>query len=418
MEQEHKSSTPRSGENRSRSASGSQSRSGGSSSGGRSAPRRSRRRSVGARISGALLYVLFVIGISAVLATVGWIWAGDVLALNKAEHTASITLPDTIFTSTEVEVKTTDADGVETVSKKTVEVADMDYVADLLAENGLIEYKFLFKLFARFTGAAEELSAGTYELNTNMDYRALLINLGRSSATRAVVEVTIPEGYTLDQIFALLESRGVNTVAELENMAATWDYKFSWLQGKVPLGDYHRLEGYLFPDTYQFYTGEDPKYVLNKMLVNFNSKMRDFMSSIEEQGRTLHEVVTVASMIEKETDGEDQKNIASVIYNRLKNDGGGTMGYLQIDATLAYINGGNVPTEADKSIDSPYNTYLYPGLPAGPISNPGMAALYAAVSPAETGYYYYALGDDNVHHYFKTYQGFLDFLASQERYGR
>ena len=87
---------------------------------------------------------------------------------------------------------------------------------------------------------------------------------------------------------------------------------------------------------------------------------------IWDSGRSIHEIIIVASMIEKETDGTDRANIASVIYNRLNNPSAGTQGYLQIDATLAYINGGKVPTEADKSIDSPYNTYLYKGLPAGP----------------------------------------------------
>ena len=192
-----------------------------STSGRQSGGRRRRKRSIAARISGALLYVLFVIGISAVLATMAWLWAGDVLALNKAEHSASITIPETIFSDTEVEDKTTGDDGVETVTKQTVKMADLDYVADLLEENGLIQYKFLFKIFAQFTHKDRDISAGTYELNTDMDYRALLLNLSRNSSARMEIEVTIPEGYTLDQIFALLEKEGVASVADLESMAAT-----------------------------------------------------------------------------------------------------------------------------------------------------------------------------------------------------
>lgn len=377
---------------------------------------RKKRRSVAARISGGLLYVLFVIGISAALATVAWLWAGDVLALNKTELSASVTLPESIFTDTEVEEKTSGDDGVETVTKKTIKMADLDYVTDLLAEKGLIQYKFLFKLFARFTHSDQDISAGTYELNTNMDYRALLLNISRNSSARMEIEVTIPEGYTVDQIFALLEKEGVASVEDLESMAATWDYKFDWLQRHVPLGDYHRLEGYLFPDTYKFYAGDDPKYVINKMLVNFHNKMSGYFEQIEESGHTLAEIVNIASMIQRETDGTDEKRIASVIYNRLNNNEGGTHGYLQIDATLVYINGGNVPTEADKAIDSLYNTYMYPGLPQGPIANPGMASLYAAMTPENTAYYYYVLGDDNLHHFFQTYQGMQDYMATQERY--
>ena len=115
-------------------------------------------------------------------------------------------------------------------------------------------------------------------------------------------------------------------------------------------------------------------------------------------------------MIEKETDGtnnderNDYKSIASVIYNRLENPDAETAGYLQIDASLVYINGGRVPTEADKAISSPYNTYLYKGLPAGPISNPGMASLLAAMEPGSSKYYYYVLNPETgKHEYSRTY---------------
>ena len=169
----------------------------------------------------------------------------------------------------------------------------------------------------------------------------------------------------------------VSDTAKLEEEAANHDYAFSFLQD-LPLGDYHRLEGYLYPDTYEFTTPQNPLYVINKMLVRFDAKLtEELRQQIADSGRTIHEVLTVASLIEKETDGADRADIASVIYNRLNNpnSSAGTNGYLQIDATLAYLNGSKVPTEADKSIDSPYNTYLYPGLPPGPISNPGIESI-------------------------------------------
>ena len=206
------------------------------------------------------------------------------------------------------------------------------------------------------------------------------------------------------------------SVADLQDMAANHDYAFSFLQD-LELGDYHRLEGYLYPDTYEFTTPQNPLYVINKMLVRFDEQFTDEMrQEAEGSGRTIHEIITVASMIEKETDGNDRADIASVIYNRLDNPSGGTQGYLQIDATLAYINGGQVPTEEDKSIDSPYNTYLYKGLPAGPISNPGLESIQAAMSPNSTSYYYYALGDDGVHHFFNTLREQQNFIATQELY--
>ena len=363
---------------------------------GRGRRRSRRRRSTGVRVALAGLYVLFVIGISAILATVGWTWANDLLALNKEYSSVIITLSPDSFIQTQEKGE----DG----ETHTVTRADMGLITDQLEQEGLIKYKFLFKLFGWFSNADEKIVAGTYELNTNMDYRALVVNMGRSSTTRQTIDITIPEGYSLDQIFALLESQGVSTVESLRDMAANWNYKWSFLQD-IPLGDYHRLEGYLFPDTYTFYLGEDPKYILNKMLDNFYTKMEDYLELFTEESQySLHEIVTLASMIEKETDGEDYRTISSVLYNRLENPAAETVGYLQIDATLVYINGGKVPTEADKNIDSPYNTYMYQGLPAGPIANPGMASLYAAMNPEKTGYYFYALNPEtNRHEFSRTF---------------
>ncbi len=355
--------------------------------------RKRRKRSSGAKVATAILYVLMVIGVSAILATLGWTWACDLLALNKLPVSATITIPESVITQ-EWE---TDEDG----STQAVSRADLDYVTDQLKENGLIEYKFLFKLFARFSHADTKIVAGSYELDTEMDYRALVSNMSSNSASRQEVDVTIPEGYNLDQIFALLEENSVSTVDKLQDTAANYAYKWEFLQD-IPLGDYHRLEGYLFPDTYTFYAGQDPIYVLNKLLNGFHTKMKEYYSSFEEEDAaySLHDIVTIASLIEKETDGGDRENIASVIYNRLEHPQGETAGYLQIDATLVYINGGVSPTEADKLIDSPYNTYLYPGLPAGPISNPGMESLLAAMDPASTSYYYYVLNPETGEHVF------------------
>ena len=169
-----------------------------------------------AATSFALLYVVFVIGISALLACIGWVAANDVLALNKEQKTVTVTI------SSE---------------------DSFDDVADMLKENGLIEYKSLFNLFATFTGSKDEVVPGTFTLNTNMDYRALLTGMSANSSSKATISVTIPEGYTIDQIFTLLEERNVASVEDLQDMAANHDYAFSFLQD-IELGDYHRLEGY------------------------------------------------------------------------------------------------------------------------------------------------------------------------------
>lgn len=354
-------------------------------------PRKKKRRSAGRTAALVLLYVTAVIGVSILLACVGWTAAGDVLALNKAEKSVSFTItPDDSFSD----------------------------VVDRLKEEGLIEYKILFNLFASVTHKKDTLAAGTYTLTTDMDYRALLAGMRANSANRAQVKVVVPEGYTLDQIFALLEEKGVSTVAELKEAAANHDYAFSFLED-IPLGDYRRLEGYLMPATYDFYTPHDPVYALNKFLVYFDSQVGDnIREQAEATGYTLREILTIASLIERETTGEDRTDISSVIHNRLNNPNGSTQGYLQIDASLVYINGGKEPTEADKSIDSPYNTYLYKGLPVGPIANPGMESIVAAMNPSGGKNYYYALGDDNIHHFFQTYDQLQKFIASQERYNK
>lgn len=356
----------------------------------RSTPRRRRKRRSAGRTAGlVLLYVTAVIGVSVLLACIGWVAAGDVLALNKAPKEITFTVK---------------------------EGESFGDVTERLKEEGMIEYKLLFDLFATITDKKDAISPGSYTLNTDMDYRALLAGMSANSANRAEVRVTIPEGYNIDQIFALLEENGVSTVEKLRQAAAEHDYAFSFLQD-IPLGDYHRLEGYLMPAAYDFYTNHDPVYALNKFLVYFDAQVSDNVrEQVEATGRTLREILTIASMIERETTGEDRTEIASVIYNRLNNTNGGTQGYLQIDATLVYINGGKEPTEADKSIDSPYNTYLYKGLPPGPIANPGMESIVAAMNPDSGKNYYYALGDDNAHHFFKTYDQLQKFINSQERY--
>ncbi len=159
--------------------------------------------------------------------------------------------------------------------------------------------------------------------------------------------------------------------------------------------------------------GEDSKTVLNKMLVNFDRRLTaELREDITERGLTIHDVVIIASLIEEETDGEDQKKIASVIYNRLNSDKTG--GKLEIAATVQYA----LPerkaklTLEDLQIDSPYNTYKYPGLPVGPISDPGMAAIRAAIYPEKSDYYWYVLGDDGVHHFFSNYDSFVNFKNS------
>ena len=352
----------------------------------RPAPQR-RRRNKRSPLSNSMLYIVMVCAVSIVLAAVGWSLANDMLALNKDKVTATIVVDDE---------------------------NDFGSVVDQLKDNDIIKYKGLFRLFSALSGGSDKIAQGSYLVDTDMDYRAILNSLGSGSSSRVEVSVTIQEGLTVRQIFELLEKEGVSTVEKLNDMAANHDYAFSFLED-IPLGDPNRLEGYLFPDTYNFYMGEDPKYVINKMLVNIDSKVDDSMrQKIADKGYTIQELLTVASMIEKETDGTDRTTIASVIYNRLNNPGAGTAGYLQVDATIQYVlPEGEIVSEEDyQTVNSPYNTYLNKGLPPGPIANPGLESIMAALNPESTNYYYYALGDDGVHHFFTSYSEHQAFLNS------
>lgn len=350
----------------------------------RSAPRRRKKRLGG---WGVLLYVIFVLGISALLAGVGWIWANDVLALNKPALTAVVEI-----------------DEGDTVGQ----------VADKLEEQGLIEYKMVFKLFCSLTHtsgkAGEEgakITPGTYELNTDMDYHALIAGMRSSSGNLSAetVTVTIPEGYTVRQTIALLAEKGVNTEEALTEAAQTGDFDYDFIDNESE--DLSRLEGFLFPDTYEFYVGHNAEDALDRLIRNFVSRMdEERMTQVEESSYSLQEIITIASLIEEETDGTDQANIASVIYNRLEGSGNkqGTYGLLQIDASLLYAlpdHTGPI-TSADMQTDSPYNLYQNAGLPPTPISNPGLASIDAALNPNSTDYYYYALGTDGKHHFSTT----------------
>ena len=354
-----------------------------------------------------LIYLLVITLASYVLATLGWHWANDLLALNKDEMTATVTLDESWFT----EKESTDSDGNPT----TVSQADMNEVAATLKDNGFIEYEWLFKLFAKVTHKDTRLEAGSYELSTTMDYSALLRNMGAKSSARATVTVRVVEGSTVKEIIQLLADQGVAKQADLEEAAANYDYQYDFLDSST-LGQANRLEGFLFPDTYEFYADSDAATALGRMLSNFNNKLTDELrDQASARGYSVRELITVASIIEKETDGVDQTNIASVIYNRLNNTSGGTNGYLQMDSTIQYVLDERKEklTSEDLAIDSPYNTYLNKGLPAGPISCPGMDAIEAAVYPSDTNYYYFVLGDDGSTHFFADYGEFTAFRDAQ-----
>lgn len=350
--------------------------------------RRRRRRNPLLRLGG---YVLFVVLTSAILAGVGWMLGSDLCAFNRGAQmttTVEVTAEDTVAT-----------------------------VAAKLQDAGLIKYKWFFKLFAGLSHADEKIGIGTYELNNEMDYRALILGMHSTSGnmTAETVTVTIPEGYTVAQTIHLLAEKGVNTEENLLEAARTANFDYSFIDNNSQ--ELTRLEGYLFPDTYEFYKGHNAKSALSKLIDAFGRHIDEEVfanSKAKAMGYSLKDVVIAASLIEKETDGTDHGNIASVIYNRLQNPTGETAGLLQIDAALLY----GIPdhtgaiTNEDKAVDTPYNLYKYKGLPPTAIANPGSASLEAAMNPNDTNYYYYALGTDGKHHFSTTLAEHNAFVGS------
>lgn len=342
------------------------------------------------------LAIIVMIGTS--LGRMLWVCAADVLAFGRdsKQVTVTITSNDTI-----------------------------DDIAEKLHDAQLVRYPGLFKLYASIAVDDGDILPGTFQLDTLYDYHALVVQMGPRSSTREVVyDLLIPEGLNCRQIFELLEQNNVCTVAELEEYAASGEFADFWFLEGVERGDKYCLEGFLFPDTYDFYMGSTPREALGKMLLGFEARvnqqetmtalnaLNDRLSGmmrakgcseahIAEHQLTLRDLLTVASLIEEETaSSKESPMIASVIFNRLTEDLIYER-YLNIDAAIIYATGD--PNNIDTSIDHPYNTYKNPGLTPGPISNPGLESINAALHFEDTDYYYYVLNPEtDMHQFSKT----------------
>lgn len=331
-------------------------------------------------ILATFVWLALILAIGVTLGRMLWVCAADVLAFGREDKAVTVTI---------------------------YEADTMDDIVDKLYDAGLIRYKSLFNLYADISDAEEDIQPGIYDLNTRYDYHAL-VNFMSPRSSREVVEgVLIPEGYTCQQIFTLLEENKVCTAVDLASYAATGDLGDYWFLEGVERGTENCLEGFLFPDTYDFYKNSSPKEVLTKLLNNFENKfdeeMRSQLDALNAQltgNYTVQEITIVASLIEKETASTSESpTIAGVIYNRLFN--WDYPAFLNIDAAIVYAQGGNSDT-IDTSLDSPYNTYTNLGLTPGPIANPGLASLKAALNPESHNYYYYVLNPSTGMHQFST----------------
>lgn len=285
-------------------------------------------------------------------------------------------------------------------------------IADILKDNGIIGSKLSFRIKSKLNGADGTYNFGTFYLSKDMTADQIIKTLQSTTQADQTNRLTIPEGYTARQIAALLDERGIATNEEFFNEMNNGTFEYDFLEGIPKRENY--LEGYLFPDTYFLSGNETARDIIVMMLNRFdqvyNESVKDYVAA---SGHTLDELVTVASMVESEAKlDEERPVIAGVIYNRLDIDM-----LLQIDSTVQYAlsTRNEVVTTTDLTVDSPYNTYKYKGLPEGPICSPGRASLEAAVKPASHNYLYYVLKEQGGSEHTFT-ENYDDFLTAKAEY--
>ncbi len=257
-------------------------------------------------------------------------------------------------------------------------------IARRLESDGIIRSAFYFRLYTLLSLRHQSLKRGEYNFGPQLSIREIadIIFQGKVNELR----LTLPEGLTLKEAENLFVLSGLIKKGELENYTLRDSAAFAVLKDK-PLGA--NLEGYLFPDTYNFYKDSNVDDIVKKILNTLNSKAGGLLAG-KSKDRTIFQILTMASLIEKETKNDpDRQLVSGILWKRLE---AGVP--LQVDATLVYITGRREIYEKDKKIKSSYNTYFYPGLPKGPIANPGLAAITAALNPKESPYWYYLNSSD------------------------
>lgn len=348
----------------------------------------------GMRALRTLFYVLFVLLASVALAGTFLFTLADFVGMYRPENPAvQVTVPSG---------------------------ATAAQMADILHKDGVIRFPKAFELYAKVTHKTA-LHKGVYTLTSDMSYQAILVEL-RTPAARATVKVMVPEGDTLQQIGALLEKDGVCSQQDFLTAAGSSSVRFDF-SAQIPDNSerFYRLEGYLFPDTYEFYKQDSATAVVQKMLDNFDTR---FDASLRKQaassGMTVDQIVTLASIIQKEAGAaSEMANVSSVFHNRLANGVAGAK-FLQSDATIFYVTRDITPvlTTQDTQLASAYNTYKHEGLPPGAICNPGLDAIRAAMSPAKTNYYFFVTDKSGRYYYAATYKQHLANVARALKSGQ
>ncbi len=324
-----------------------------------------KKQSVGGRA--AAIFLAVIILATSLLSYLGISCIGDMLAINRSEESVEVTIPEN---------------------------SSYEDVIDILHENDLIKNKLFCKLFTKYRHFDEDTYlGGKYYLSSSMGVEGMLKDMMESPVTAETIQLSFPEGWTVQQIFEKLEK---NDVCESSKLYSTIKSNYSYdFYTEIEDNDkrYLKLEGYMFPDTYDFYVGADTNYVIKKFLDNFESKWTDeYQARADKLGYSCDEIITIASIIQKEAANVEQmKIISSIIHNRLRNDS--RYPTLGCDSTGLYISNYVTPIVGDAAGLTYYNYYdtrSNKGLPPGPICNPGMDAIKAALYPDKTNYYYFA----------------------------
>lgn len=287
-------------------------------------------------------------------------------------------------------------------------------IAQRLEENGLIDHALFFRVYARLVEADGTWQAGEFTLTKNMGYDAIIKAL-QTPYQEEGVNVTIPPQFTVEKIAATLEKNGICSAKDFIKTVQNGDFPYDFAKS-IPYNKdrVYRLEGYLYPDTYNFQLDTDPYDVVDRMLSNLNDQLTDpVRQQIKERGWSIDEAITFASLIEGEASSkEDMEKVSRVLHNRLTPGSG--FSKLQLCSTRDYVNDLTTSVEIKA-----YNTYYRDGLPVGPINSPSLQALMAALNPSEDAYtmscYYFATAYDTGITYFS--QTFAQHQAIIDKYG-
>lgn len=310
----------------------------------------------------ALIFLAVIIISTTLLSYIGITCIGDMLAINRSEETVEVTIP---------------------------EGADYKEVVDILHDNDLIKNKLFCTVFTKYRKFDEEtFNGGKYYLTPSMGLEGMLRGMIVSPFSADTIKLSFPEGFTVKEIFEKLDKYNVCEANKLySTIKSNYSYDFFKEIEEDP-NRYLKLEGYMFPDTYDFFVGADTNYVIKKFLDNFESKWTpEYQARADKLGYTCDEIITIASIIQKEADNVEQmKLISSVLHNRLNNPS--RFPTIDCDSTRLYASK-FMPENVGLIYADHYDTYSNRGLPPGPICNPGMDAIKAALYPEDSDYYFF-----------------------------